>query len=254
MPLVVLAALAAFLAAPWSFEHKAHAALHGLCAQRPSHSLRLGDRTLPFDARMTGIYGGCLVAAGYLAARGRLRAFRLPPLPVLITLGLFVGAMAVDGFNSLFVDLGLWHPYPPDNRLRLASGLLTGTALAAILCFVLGTTLWRDGDRDQAPVNLVRELLVISALQVPFALAALSGAGALYVPLATLLLVAATAVVAALMLVAVVLLRRADGTFGSAGELGGQASLAFLLTIGVMGAVAGGRFLLEDLTGAPPLT
>ena len=41
-------------------EHKAHAFLHGICAQRPSHSLQVGDELLPFDARMTGIYTGFL--------------------------------------------------------------------------------------------------------------------------------------------------------------------------------------------------
>ena len=42
----------AFLAAPWSLEHKAHAALHGLCAQTPSHTFLMGGRPLPFDARL----------------------------------------------------------------------------------------------------------------------------------------------------------------------------------------------------------
>ena len=34
----------AFLAAPWSFEQKAHAAMHGLCAQTPSHSFFFDGR------------------------------------------------------------------------------------------------------------------------------------------------------------------------------------------------------------------
>ena len=253
-PIIAVTAVAVFLVAPWSFEHKAHAVLHGLCAQRPSHSLRLGDRVLPFDARMTGIYGGCLVAAGYLALRGRSRAFRLPPPATLATLGCFVAAMALDGLNSLLLDLGLWHPYAPDNRLRLATGLLTGTALAVVLCFVLATTIWREGRWEQPVVAGVRELLVITALQVPVALAALSSIGALYVPIAMLLLLAAAAVVAALMLVVLLLLRRADRSFVRVAELSAPGAVALVLAIAVMAAIAGGRVLLERLTDAPPLT
>ena len=253
-PSVAITAVALFLAAPWPFEHKAHAALHGLCAQRPSHSLQLGDRLLPFDARMTGIYGGCLVAACYLAARGRFRAFRLPPTSVLAALGCFVVAMAADGLNSLLLDLGLWHPYAPDNRLRLVTGLLAGTTLAVVLCYVLATTIWRQGRWEQPVVTGLGELLFLTALQVPFGLAALSGIGALYVPMTMFLLLAAAAVVAALMLVVLLLLRRADGSFAEVAQLSPPGALALVLALAVMGAIAGGRFLLERLADAPPLT
>jgi hypothetical protein len=42
---------ALFLAYPAALDDKARAALHGLCAQRPSHSFAFDDRLLPFDAR-----------------------------------------------------------------------------------------------------------------------------------------------------------------------------------------------------------
>ena len=58
---VAAIALAAFLIAPGNVASKTHVALHGLCAQRPSHSLQIGGSTLPMDARMTGIYIGAAV-------------------------------------------------------------------------------------------------------------------------------------------------------------------------------------------------
>src|SRR4051794_272811 len=67
-----------FLAAPWPFAQKAHAVFHGLCAQRPSHTLTFGGQPLPFDARMTGIYAGFLSTGVYLAFMGRYRASRVP--------------------------------------------------------------------------------------------------------------------------------------------------------------------------------
>jgi uncharacterized membrane protein len=253
-PAVAIAVALLFVLAPGTFEHKAHAALHGLCAQRPSHSLRLGGRTLPFDARMSGIYGGFLVTTGYLALRRRYRAFRLPPPATMAMLGLFVAAMALDGTNSLLLDLGLPHAYPPDNRLRLATGLLTGIALAVILCFLLATTLWREGRWQQRSLRGPGELALVVALQLPVAAAVLSGLGGLYVPIATLLLLAATAVVGGLMLVVVVLIRRADRSFETPAQVQGSATLALLLALVVMALLSGGRFWLEATVGVVPLT
>ncbi len=136
----------------------------------------------------------------------------------------------------------------------LALGLLSGVALAVVLCFVLATTLWQDGRWRQAPIGGFGELGAVVALQVPLAVAALSGVGVLYLPLASLLLLAAVGVVGSLMLVAVVLLRYGDRVFESSDQLQVPATVALLLGIGVMAAFAGGRFLLERLTGAPPLT
>lgn len=253
LPGVALGLLVLFLALPGSVEDKAHALLHGLCAQRPSHSLGFGGRLLPFDARMTGIYGGFAVAAGYLLARGRLRSFRLPGPSVLVVLAGFVGVMGVDGANSLLVDLGLASVYEPDNRLRLATGLTTGTALAVILCFLLATTLWRRNDWERATVERPRELLTISLLQVPVAAVLLSGAGPLHAPISLLLVAAATAVVAAMALVVVLLVGRIDRSFDRAADLQGWAAAALVLGVVAMGALAGGRFLLEWAVGVPPL-
>lgn len=253
-PTVLLCAAALFLAAPWPFDVKVHAALHGLCAQRPSHSFVMGGRRLPFDARMTGIYGGFLAAGAYLVARGRHRAFRLPSPAAMALLALFVAVMAVDGINSFLLDLMVWHPYAPQNGLRLATGLLTGVSLAVVVCFMLSTTLWRSGRPRQPVVTGVPEVALLAALQFPFALAVVSGVGWLYAPLSLLLLLSAITVVGALMLTVVVIVRYGDGAFASAAQLQGPATLALMLALSAMAAIAGGRFLLEHLTHAPPLT
>ena len=203
---------------------------------------------------MTGIYGGFFVTSGYLFARRRYVAWRLPNRPTLAMLGLFVLTLAVDGFNSTLVDMGLPHPYAPANRLRLATGLLTGVSLGVGVCYMLATTLWRTGRPRQATIAGLGELVVVVALQAPFALAALSGISALYAPLALLLMMSATAVVAALASVVVVLLRYPDRPFGTVRQASGVASASLLLAVGLIGAIAAGRFVLEHLTNAPPLT
>lgn len=251
--MVITVSAGIFLLAPWSFEAKARAALHGLCAQRPSHSLLLGDHMLPFDARMTGIYGGFLVTTLFLGIKHRFRAFRLPPRRVVVVLAGFVLAMGFDGTNSLLLDLQLDHPYHPRNGLRLITGLLTGIALATLICFLVSSTLWRRGRYDTAPIQSLREVGLLLVLQVPFAAAALSGASILYVPMVSFLLVSAVLVVAAIMLVVVVLIRGQEGSFESVAGLQPSTLVAVVLAVVVMAAFSGGRHLLEQATGAQPL-
>lgn len=252
-PLLLVGGLVlAFLAAPWSLERKALAALHGLCAQNPSHTFLMGGRPLPFDARMTGIYGGFAIAFVCLAVMGRHRAARLPTLPLMALLAGFVAVLAVDGFNSLFLDLGRPHLYQPDNRLRLLTGIATGIALAVILCFLIGVTLWRRPDAKQS-VLIWRDLIVVLPAQLPFALLVVSGWGWLSAPLTVGLVLAAVAVLSVLALVAIVLIKRLDYTFDGAGDLHAHATAAIVVAVAIMGVLASGRFLLEHMTGIQTL-
>jgi uncharacterized membrane protein len=253
-PLVAGIAVLLFFAAPWSLEHKAHVALHGLCAQRPSHSFVFGDRRLPFDARMTGIYGGFLGATIYLVARGRHRAAGMPPSTSLGLLVLFVGAMAADGFNSLLLDMGWWHPYRPDNRLRLVTGLMTGVALAVAICFLLAMVLWRQPQLERRVVAGAWEPLLLLALQAPFALLVVAQLPWLFAPVTVALLLSATEVVSAMMTVVAVMAKTADNTFERLAQIQGYAVVGFLLGLAMMAGLGGGRFLLETLTHAAPLT
>ena len=242
----------AFLAAPWSLQHKAHAALHGLCAQTPSHTFLMGGQPLPFDARMTGIYGGFAVTFACMLWLGRHRAARLPSFPLIALLAAFVGAMAIDGFNSLFLDLGRPHPYQPDNRLRLVTGTGTGISLAVILCYLIGVTLWRRPD-TRLPVLTWRDLAILLPAQAPFALLVVSGWGWLSAPLTVGLVLAALAVLTTLALVAIVLFRRLDYSFDGIGELHSQATAAMIVAVSIMALLASGRFLLEHVTGIQTL-
>ena len=253
LPLTAFALLVVFLVAPWPLAHKAHALLHGLCAQRPSHSLTLGSTLLPFDARMTGIYGGFAGAAIWLLGKGRLRAWRLPPKPVVLVLVAFIALLAVDGGNAFLVDIGAQPLYPPDNRLRVVTGTLTGIALAVALCHVLATTLWRNGDRQMATVGGVGELSVLLLLQLPLISVVLSGWGWLYAPVTLLLVCSAAGVVGSLTLASLTMLRLRDGTYRSPAEVQGVAAVSLLIGLAVMGAIAGARFWAEHAFGIVPL-
>jgi len=60
----------AFVLLPWPVEAKGVAVLHGLCAQQPTHTIYFGEQRLPFDARMTGIYGASSWPGAAVAGAG----------------------------------------------------------------------------------------------------------------------------------------------------------------------------------------
>ena len=210
-PIVAVIALLAFLAAPWPLAVKAHTLLHGLCAQRPSHSFVFGGRELPFDARMTGIYAGFCFSAIVLVARGRHRAGKLPSYWMIAALALLGAAMALDGFNSLFLDLNMPTLYTPSNEFRLATGLGVGIVLAVAVCYLVAISLWRRPRMDESAVD-GRGFLILIAAQAP-AVVFVTGWSPLYAPLTLLLLCSAVAVVSLLALVTLVMVARADNSF-----------------------------------------
>lgn len=132
------------------------AALYGVCAQRPEHSLFIAGTQLPLEARMGGIFGGFLLGLVYCLALGRARSVRFPDAPTSSALAAFVGLTALDGLNAVLYDLGRPHLYEPDNAMRLATGLLCGFALAAFSLASVASVLWKDGEWE-APIRSLGE-------------------------------------------------------------------------------------------------
>lgn len=243
-----------FLAAPWPFQHKVHAALHGLCAQRPSHTYLMGGTALPYDARMNGIYLGAFVTIVALLWTGAHRN-ALPPSwsRSFVLLG-FGAVMALDGFNSLLADLRLWHPYETTNWMRLVTGMAAGITLGVALVFLMGTTLWRRPVMERQTLQDWRVLVPITAVLAGFVAVVVSGAGWLYLPMVFLLIGATILVLACLGLVLITILMRRDYTFDSFAGLGSIATWAVVFAGVVMALLAIGRTVLErSIGGTPPV-
>jgi len=152
---VFVTAFAALLFAPGgTFIERLRALDGGICAQVPSHSFFPGGQQLPLCSRNTGIYLGFALTFLTLLAAGRLRAARMPGYGAIAVLTLAVLALAVDGFNSLFLDLHLPHLYQPHNLLRLATGLGTGTAMAAFLIPAANSLIWQVNDKRSSFASL----------------------------------------------------------------------------------------------------
>jgi hypothetical protein len=126
-----------------------------------------------------------LLAYLCMLAAGRWRAASFPPGRILAVLAGFIAAMGLDGLNALFFDLGWPHLYAPDLRLRLATGLLVGVAMAAILLPAFNGALWRDVS-DQRSLANERELLAILVPQIVLFAMVDVRAGILYYPLSIL--------------------------------------------------------------------
>lgn len=208
LALVYLAALAALIFAPGgTLLERLRALDSGVCAQLPSHSFFPAGQQLPLCARNTGIYMGFATTVGVLWLTGRLRAARLPALPVALALGGAVALMGLDGFNSLFLDLRLPHLYQPHNLLRLATGLGTGTAMAAFLIPIANGLLWR-GDDARPSFNGFGHLLVMAPVLLIVFIGVGSQMGWLLYPLA---LISSAGLVTALTLVNLVMGLAASG-------------------------------------------
>lgn len=208
----------------------------GICAQLPTHSFYPGGEQLPLCARNTGIYLGVGIGLTLLVARGHGRSARLPGGGVALILLGGVALMAVDGFNSLFLDLHLPHLYTPNNLLRLATGLLTGTAMAAYLLPVVNGVLWRR-PTDEAAYPAPRSLLMVAPwLVVAFLVVASQTAVILY-PVALLSTASVVATLAGINLTFALALSGRVGRFERWGQtwplLTGVVALAVLELIGL---------------------
>ncbi|MBX3069560.1 MAG: DUF2085 domain-containing protein [Thermomicrobiales bacterium] len=253
-PIAAAIAVGVFLAIPMPLSQKAHAFLHGICAQRPSHTLAFGDGLLPFDARMTGIYTGFLAAMIVLIATGRHRHAGLPSIGAGLVLLAMVGTMAVDGFNSLFTDAGLATPYAPDNRLRVLTGAAAGIGLATILTMLMGMTLWRRPQVRKRVVSRWWEPMALFVATLPLIALLATGWSPLLAPLTLVLVASAVLAFSGLAMVTALLLTNKENRFERAGEVQGYAVIGGMLGIAAIGILAAGRFAFEAWTNAPPLT
>jgi uncharacterized membrane protein len=252
--LLVVAIVTGFVLAPLPLERKAYAALHGLCAQRPSHSFTLGGSLLPFDARMTGIYLGFAASFLGLLLMRRHRHAGLPTIGGFVVILAMVGAMALDGFNSLFRDLGYPVPYQPDNRLRLFTGLGAGAGLAIMLAMLLGMSLWTKPRVRDRVIDRWWQPLVLYGAAMILALPVLTGASALLIPYSIILLVSATTVVSGLALVTIVLFTGRENLFSRVSDLDSHLAWGVVAGALAMATLAGLRFAIEEALGLPALT
>ena len=226
-----------------SFLDKLRWLVSGICAQLPSHSFYPGGERLPLCARNTGIYLGFIVTLGMLYGSRRGRTQQLPRWPVILLLIAGGLAMAIDGFNSLLLDLSLPHLYQPDNLLRLGTGLAMGLAVAALTLPILNRLFWCEFNAQRSIPSWRALFLLFLALVLCFFAVASQNALLLY-PLALLSTAGVLIVVSSINLIIVVSIAKRDQTFLHYRELVPYLSIALLFAIGELLLLAHLKLLL----------
>ena len=224
-------------------DRKMYSVVHGVCAQ--IHNVRVGGLDLPLCARNTGIYSSFLITSLYLLALGRRRAARLPPWPITIALILFIVIMAVDGLNSMMLDLFMPHLYTPQNWIRTLTGIGMGISIAVIMLLILNVSLRRDADNQQRIVGSWLELggaLLINGLVW---LAIYGNLGIMYWPVAIVAWLGITGVLYCVNLLLTALFMRYEGTVTQVAQLARPATFALVFTLIELGALSAMRFWME---------
>ena len=192
----ILLAVAVVLTVVWVFFTpkgilgKADAVGYAVCHRIDARTFHLGDRPLPLCARCSGMFLGAFLGVVYHAAQGKKG--KMPPIPVLILLGLFALSWALDGANS-FLMLVPQIPslYQTQNWTRLVTGTGMGLAVAAILWPTFVQTMFRRWQQTSAlgswkqigglilAAGLVDVLVLLEITIILFPLALLSAGGVL---------------------------------------------------------------------------
>lgn len=117
-----------------------------ICHQMPSRTLHYGGRALPVCARDTGLFLGFAVCLAVLLVAYRGRGARYPSWLKIAILAAFVIPMVIDAATSY---AGLRET---TNAVRLVTGALAGTGLAALVFPLASGELFRrveDGERPR---------------------------------------------------------------------------------------------------------
>jgi uncharacterized membrane protein len=240
----------AFLLAPWPLLTKLRALSFGLDPQRSAHSHFLGGIQLPLEARKMGIYGGFVLTVVYLGWLGRGRSTRLPPLRLMVLLAGFIGVMAVDGTNNFLFDLHLPHLYAPDNQLRLATGLLTGFTVGAVVWPIFNFTFWGDQSGPPSLVSLGELFFGLVPCAALFAVE-ISGFGVALVPLAILGGVGVVGLVTLLNIIVVLIVTRREGQANSVWDAALPTLAGLILATVELGGLAAVRYAVFGMAQLP---
>jgi uncharacterized membrane protein len=184
--LAVMVIVLAIEVPPSSLLAKADAVGYAICHRIPERSFFLAGRQLPLCARCTGTFLGAMLGMGALLLYRRHKAARLPSVPVLGLMILFIALWGFDGLNSYLTFFpGAPHLYEPRNWLRMSTGMLNGLALITLVWPIFNFTLWR-APKQEAVLDSAWQLLAILPVAGLLVFLVNLGIGALLYPLAIL--------------------------------------------------------------------
>ena len=227
----VIAAIVVYsLAVPGDLDYKLDALGFGVCHQISTHSFFVGGQQLPLCARCSGIYLAALASLVLLSVLRR-RAARLPVGSMIAILGLFFGAMVLDGINSTLQNFGgnFWNS---TNLVRLITGSLAGTSIAFFLYPVFNVSIWSREARKRESV--LDNPLQLAGYMVAVGLAValvLDGGDWLFYPLSFLSIAGMLTMLTLANTMMVLIVTRREGKARTFSEALTPILIAFLLSL-----------------------
>ena len=161
-------------APPDSWLGKAKWIGYALCHQMPDRSFFAHEHQYPLCARCTGMYLGFVTGVIFLLLRGRTKAARLPPQPIIVLLVGFIVIMGIDGVNStISIIPNAPQLYHTTNLHRIITGTLYGLALSALFPPIFNSAIWSEpsGERTIKNWRELGVLLLVAAIEIAILLA-----------------------------------------------------------------------------------
>lgn len=244
---ILIAVLSGLLLGWWVFTPagllgKADAIGYAVCHRIADRSFFIGDRALPLCSRCSGMYLGALV--GFLFQFRLGRRAGLPSRRVQAVLAVFLLAFALDGINSYLTFFPqIPNLYPPQNDLRLLTGILVGIGMAALLLPTFHQVVWKNYD-DRPAVGSFRQLGILVGAAGLVALALANENPLLIYPLALLSVASLVFILTLAYALIWILLLKRDNTFNTWKQLQPVILLALLTVLVQIIIFDAGRFAL----------
>ncbi len=220
-----------------------YASVHGVCAQ--VHNITVAGTQLPLCARNTGIYGAMTLSLLTIIALGRFRVNQLPTRWSMLLLATPVGIMAVDGFNSMFVDLG-WQPfYQPQNWLRTLTGAFAGIAVAPFFVALFNNIL-RTNAKSSRTIHHFGEVGLLWVIAGAYATLVIIGPAWAYWPISLISWVGLIGILLFSNIFAVAVAMGYDQKIAHVAELAKPMVVASIITAIELGGMAWLRFGFES--------
>ncbi|MCE5208833.1 MAG: DUF2085 domain-containing protein [Chloroflexi bacterium] len=253
VPLLALIVLLAWLAlTPGGLLGKADAVGYAVCHRIASHSFFFGDRQLPLCARCSGMHLGALLALAYQVCLGKRGG--MPSKKVLVVLGVFLLAFAVDGLNS-YLTLGQesgssislfanFQPlYIPMNWLRALTGIMMGLGIGAMLYPIFNQTMYKEWD-PRPSLSSWRDLFQLLGLSILLEAALLSNNVFFLYPLAILSSLTVLLILSMIYAIVWAMIMKQENVFSSLQQSWMILLLGFTTAVLQIGIMDYGRFML----------